>query len=429
MPANLQALLAQLQQQAQPKKPLVEFKAGILTISGTTVTADERRGKLSLVQGDDQLLHLLWKTRPQDTTEIDLIVMPQSATVEKIPECTTGRVLYLKFKNSTNRRFFWMQEPKEDEDDKLVKQLNDYIANPPRPGAGEEGMMGDDEQMEQAALMSMFGAGAGAAGMPQTPGGSFPPASFVTPPARPTATAPPTRVAPRPVTTTIVAPPSAPLVAAVGGPTSAPIFPNPSPPTPATIATTVTSAAPIVPQTATATSSSAAATTANTTVAASTTSTASTASSGTTSSGTTGSTTTSTPRSTTTTTTSAAAPNSFAATLTAMAEQLAAQQHSLENILEADRVLPQLEQKDIASLLEFLPEGQRTPHDLEQTLRSPQLQQTLQNLSQILNSRQFGALMASLGLPTSGSMGVLPFCEAIQKKADDDKKKQSGDKK
>jgi len=395
LPPNLQALLQQLQAQAQPKKPLVEFKAGMLTQSGTTITADERRGKLSLIQGDNQLLHLVWKLRPQDTTELDLTIVPQGATFEKIPECTTGRVLFLKFKNSNTRRFFfWLQEPKDDQDDKLVKQLNDFIENPPRAGAdgmggmGEMGGMGDDE-MEQAALLSMFGGGAGASDRVS---------SVVRRP--PTAANPP-RIA-RPATTTSVAPPTNPLVSAVGGPASTPIMPSsPTPSTPATIATTITTAAPATPARPATTTTTTTTTVAPAPAAA---------------------------RPSTATTTTTTTP-SLAATLTAMAEQLAAQQHSLENILEAERVLPQLEEKDIASLLEHLPEGQRTPHDLEQTLRSPQLQQTLQNVSQILNSRQFGALMASLGLPTTGSMGVLPFCEAIQKQADEDKKKEGGDKK
>ncbi len=71
-------------------------------VAGTTVVADKRRGKLSLVQTpEDGLLHLQWVQRPsgqlQETD--DILLMPRSAFLEKVPEC---KVSTLPFK----RRFF-----------------------------------------------------------------------------------------------------------------------------------------------------------------------------------------------------------------------------------------------------------------------------------------------------------------------------------
>ncbi len=63
------------------------------------MVADKRRGKLSLVQTlEDGLLHLQWTQRPngqlQDTD--DILLMPRSAFLEKVPECKVcGRCMRL----------------------------------------------------------------------------------------------------------------------------------------------------------------------------------------------------------------------------------------------------------------------------------------------------------------------------------------------
>ena len=44
--------------------------------------------------------------------------------MKRVPQCTTGRVFLLKFRDSTTRRFFyWLQEPKEDKDEDLLKKV------------------------------------------------------------------------------------------------------------------------------------------------------------------------------------------------------------------------------------------------------------------------------------------------------------------
>lgn len=41
--------------------------------------------------------------------------------------CIIGRVYVLKWKNSTKKIFFWMQEPKEDNDEEYCKKINDLV--------------------------------------------------------------------------------------------------------------------------------------------------------------------------------------------------------------------------------------------------------------------------------------------------------------
>jgi len=108
-----------------------------------------------------------------------------------------------------------------------------------------------------------------------------------------------------------------------------------------------------------------------------------------------------------------------------MAQQLQARQEAaaagagVEDVLDPSRVQPLLDVDSglVDALVEFLPEGQRSPEALRAQLRSPQLQQTMQRLTEILNSAQFGQLMASLSLPPEGGLGVDAFLKAIQEQA------------
>merc|ERR1719330_47682 len=145
-------------------------------------------------QGDDQLMHFKWKDRTTSTVEDDLIIFPDDVEFKKVSQCTTGRVFILKFKNSTRKLFFWMQEPKDDKDEEFCKKVNDYLNNPPAPGSnnsrggsggsagGIPGLdlsnLGDSElqsllnNMSQSQLMQLFGGGGGALGAASSSSGS-----------------------------------------------------------------------------------------------------------------------------------------------------------------------------------------------------------------------------------------------------------------
>jgi len=164
-------------------KALVEFKAGKMTLNATTkmVSPDKRKGQLSVIQSDDQLMHLQWKDRTSGTVEDDLIIFPDDVEFKSVPACTTGRVFVLKFKTSNKRMFFWMQEPKADKDEEFCKKVNENLNNPPAPGTARSGGGGagglpagldfnnlDDSQlqnllnnMSQQQLMQLFGGSLG----------------------------------------------------------------------------------------------------------------------------------------------------------------------------------------------------------------------------------------------------------------------------
>jgi hypothetical protein len=160
------------------------------------VTSDKRKGLISLVQDNDSLVHFYWKDRSSGVVEDDLMIFPSECTVKKVPQCTTGRVILLEWTESKSRRFFWMQEPKDDKDDKLIEDLNKQMNDPSPPqqagglgGLGDLSQLGGLEGLDQQQLIALLtGAGGlGAGGLPgASPAGAQPSApSAGTAPAAP----------------------------------------------------------------------------------------------------------------------------------------------------------------------------------------------------------------------------------------------------
>ncbi|XP_075883011.1 proteasomal ubiquitin receptor ADRM1-like [Nelusetta ayraudi] len=116
-------------------KYLVEFRAGKMTLKGNVVTPDKRKGTVYVQQSDDSLIHFCWKDRTSGNVDDDLIIFPDDCEFKKVSQCTTGRVYVLKFKAGSKRLFFWMQEPKSDKDEEFCRKVNEYLNNPPIPGA------------------------------------------------------------------------------------------------------------------------------------------------------------------------------------------------------------------------------------------------------------------------------------------------------
>ncbi|CAG6021800.1 unnamed protein product [Menidia menidia] len=154
-------------------KYLVEFRAGKMTMKGSTVTPDKRKGQVYIQQTDDSLIHFCWKDRTTGNVDDvggearppapparclfffkhcfscppskDLIIFPDDCEFKRVSQCTTGRVYVLKFKAGSKRLFFWMQEPKCDKDDEHCRKVNEFLNNPPMPGAlGSGGSGGHD---------------------------------------------------------------------------------------------------------------------------------------------------------------------------------------------------------------------------------------------------------------------------------------------
>jgi hypothetical protein len=146
----------------QPKS-LVEFRAGKMTLKGTMVQPDKRKGLVYIYQSDDNLTHFCWKDRKTGTVEDDLIVFPDDCEYKKVTQCKEGsRVFLLKFKASARKLFFWMQEPKSDSDDDFVWKVNDALNNPggssgsngARGGSGSGNVTPTPSDREMQALLS-----------------------------------------------------------------------------------------------------------------------------------------------------------------------------------------------------------------------------------------------------------------------------------
>ncbi|KAG7224312.1 hypothetical protein INR49_000555 [Caranx melampygus] len=120
-------------------KYLVEFRAGKMTLKGNVVTPDKRKGTVYIQQSDDSLIHFCWKDRTTGNVDDDLIIFPDDCEFKRVNQCTTGRVYVLKFKAGSKRLFFWMQEPKTDKDEEYCRKVNEYLNNPPIPGAPGSG--------------------------------------------------------------------------------------------------------------------------------------------------------------------------------------------------------------------------------------------------------------------------------------------------
>lgn len=121
-------MCAMFQQAAQPAGEVhVEFKAGRLQWDGRMLTPEKEKGKVVLITTEEEgLMHLQWQNRTSKKTETDLIVI-NDCFLEKIDKCTDGRVYVARFTSSDKKLFFWMQEPKEDDDKKVIDKFNETV--------------------------------------------------------------------------------------------------------------------------------------------------------------------------------------------------------------------------------------------------------------------------------------------------------------
>lgn len=108
---------------------LLEFRAGKMCFEGKRVVPDTRKGLVRIGRGEEGLLHIQWLDRIQNVIEDDQIVFPDEAVFEKVNQAS-GRVYLLKFKTDDRKFFFWMQEPKAEDDQQLCISVNDYINRP-----------------------------------------------------------------------------------------------------------------------------------------------------------------------------------------------------------------------------------------------------------------------------------------------------------
>ncbi|GJN11519.1 hypothetical protein PR202_ga29718 [Eleusine coracana subsp. coracana] len=108
---------------------MCEFRAGKMSLEGTRVIPDTRKGLVRIGRGEEGLVHFQWLDRGQNVVEDDQIIFPDEAVFEKVT-ASSGRVYILKFRHDDRKFFFWMQEPNADEDSQICIQVNAYINRP-----------------------------------------------------------------------------------------------------------------------------------------------------------------------------------------------------------------------------------------------------------------------------------------------------------
>ncbi|KAL4590131.1 hypothetical protein LXL04_003051 [Taraxacum kok-saghyz] len=122
---------------------LLEFRAGKMHLEGTRVVADPRKGLVRIGRGEEGLVHIQWLDRSTNTIEDDQIVFPEEAVFERVGQAS-GRVYLLKFETDGRKCFFWMQEPRADDDEELCKSVNLYLNQPLEFPTEEENTLGED---------------------------------------------------------------------------------------------------------------------------------------------------------------------------------------------------------------------------------------------------------------------------------------------
>lgn len=110
---------------------LASFPAGKMERDGSTVTADPRRGFFQIaVTQEDMLTHLQWRAKGVAMPEIDLIIFPGEAEFAPVSS-SPDRVFVLKWREGSERKFFWMQGRDPDQDHTVVESVNQILSDGP----------------------------------------------------------------------------------------------------------------------------------------------------------------------------------------------------------------------------------------------------------------------------------------------------------
>lgn len=111
----------------------IEINAGKCIYDGNMLKPDKRKGKLVLYKAYDNLCHVQWVSRENNTVEDDLIII-DDAYLKRIEECKTGRVYMMNFIYSGKKLYFWMQDADESKDEVFVNEFNKVTGCLPSSG-------------------------------------------------------------------------------------------------------------------------------------------------------------------------------------------------------------------------------------------------------------------------------------------------------
>ena len=122
---------------------LLSFNAGRVEYDEESGQAKPLRGQGRVVlkhsSEDDSILAIQWQPRAAYGQVLqpseELMVLPGDVEFEHIQECSTGRVISLRFQSSGKRVLYWLQDPTSgdlnvltDQDRHILDQLNE-LAN------------------------------------------------------------------------------------------------------------------------------------------------------------------------------------------------------------------------------------------------------------------------------------------------------------
>jgi len=119
--------------------PLFDFKAGRVEFNESTGQAKPLagQGRVTLMSSseDPSLLGLQWLPRGSHTSlpaGEELLLVPGDVEFTPISECSTGRVIQMRFQSSGERKLFWLQDAPEGDlhvfgkgDREIIEKLNE----------------------------------------------------------------------------------------------------------------------------------------------------------------------------------------------------------------------------------------------------------------------------------------------------------------
>nr|VDC90880.1 unnamed protein product [Brassica oleracea] len=133
---------------------MLEFRAGKMSLQGTRVVPDARKGLVRIARGEEGLVHFQWLDRTLNAVEDDQIVFPDEAIFEKVNQ-SSDRVYILKFNSDDRKLFLWLQEPRAEGDADICSAVNQYLNQPLgtfcSPEFGEGDAVAIPEEVEEIA--------------------------------------------------------------------------------------------------------------------------------------------------------------------------------------------------------------------------------------------------------------------------------------
>ncbi|KAL6496431.1 regulatory particle non-ATPase [Orobanche gracilis] len=110
---------------------VLEFRAGKMLMDGTRVIPDSRKGLVRIGRGEEGLVHFQWLDRSLNLIEdVSWSLLSSARTPGFDVNQSSGRVYILKFHTDNRKFFFWMQDPKAENDAQLCKYVNFYLNLP-----------------------------------------------------------------------------------------------------------------------------------------------------------------------------------------------------------------------------------------------------------------------------------------------------------